>query len=97
MQKKDKSSSILSIITKAIRPRQTWNDKVIVCCFYQRIKSIFRSGPVYGRHSLDASGAGINSWLRLGHYSITRHRGTAFVSVISLLVPNGFALSPAGL
>ena len=31
MQKKDKaarSSSILSIVTKAIRPRQTWNDKV---------------------------------------------------------------------
>lgn len=92
MQKKTKvsqSPSVLSIIAKAFRPRQTWDDKVgnafIRNC--ERRKSIFWSGSVYGRYSLDSSAVGINSWLCMGSYSATRHRGITTVSANLLLAP----------
>jgi len=85
MQKKAKTShspSILSIIAKAICPRQTWNDKVIHRVFLLAGKMIASNlGSVYGRDSLDASAASINYWLYMGNYPTARHRGATFVSI----------------
>lgn len=47
---------------------------------------LLRSGSVYGRHSLDASATGIDSWLHMGHYSTAGHLRITFVSANKILL-----------
>ena len=83
MQKKVKTArppSFISIVIKAIRPRQTWDDKVVSVMRLLRNLELLILGSVYGRYTLAQTTTSSNPRLRMGRTSTPRYCRITFVS-----------------